>query len=327
MPIDTIIKAESDAMDLPQSRGKEIREKYERYVMGLMNAVSVWLGMGNASLADKMELGRMARSDGEPEWVRMAKERELFEYLNSVFHKDFKASYKANMLLTTSIDNNKFNCYASTVLLADVLLRLGKPVTFVTTLDHVLLRGEAFMLETTTASGPSTYPRSAFIQGNGAWHEGGIDIVLSIADSWCGAILEQRKKYPQALSYYDEAIRLDPIDSTPWTGKGNALYGQKRLAEALLAFDRSIELNPESALAWCNRGLVFNELGNKRTLFSKGLDRLGQALADFERAIELNPKMFEAWNGKGLTLQKMGCKAEGQRCIDKSWELQAAEQD
>ncbi|MFA5347581.1 MAG: tetratricopeptide repeat protein [Methanoregula sp.] len=52
-----------------------------------------------------------------------------------------------------------------------------------------------------------------------------------------GLILSQLKRFEEALSAYDEAIRLDPDYAPVWSDKGFTLRQLNRFEEALSAYD------------------------------------------------------------------------------------------
>jgi tetratricopeptide (TPR) repeat protein len=291
VPIGRIIEAECRAIGFPERRQKEIRKDYERYVSGLMNAVSVWLGFGEAGTADRQKLASAVRN--------VDNERELLEYLSSVFHNDFEASYEKEKLLIISIKDNKFNCYSSTGLLTDVLLRLGKPVTIIATPQHVLLSGERWALETTAEVGTATFSRDMLEQVYPVRHEGGIDLLCSLTYEWCGSKLNDRGMPDSALLAYENEIKLNPNDAHAWYNKGNTLHDMRELEGALSAYNKSIELDPNNASSWFNKG---------NTLYD--LKEFEDALVSYGRSIKLNPNDAHAWYNKGATLQMME-KLEG----------------
>ena len=51
-------------------------------------------------------------------------------------------------------------------------------------------------------------------------------------------------KYEEAIACYNEAIKLQPTDSSYWTNKGLVLLLQREYAEAVACFDESLRLDP-----------------------------------------------------------------------------------
>ena len=108
-----------------------------------------------------------------------------------------------------------------------------------------------------------------------------------------GNVLKEQDRYDEALKAYEEAIRLDPKDAAPLNGKGNVLYEQGRYDEALKAYEEAIRLAPKNKHPLNGKGCV---------LYKKG--RYDEALESFEEAIQLDPKDTFPWNGKGNTLSE-----------------------
>jgi tetratricopeptide (TPR) repeat protein len=72
------------------------------------------------------------------------------------------------------------------------------------------------------------------------------------------------KRYKEALTAYEQAIRLDPNDAYAYTKKGNALYNLKQYEEALTAYEQAIRLDPNDAYAYTNKGSVLERLGRNK---------------------------------------------------------------
>src|SRR6202011_358241 len=68
-------------------------------------------------------------------------------------------------------------------------------------------------------------------------------------------------RYEEALTAYDQAIRLNPNFFYTYYYKGNTLRHLKRYEEALTAYDQSIRLNPNYADdAYYNKGNALREI-------------------------------------------------------------------
>ena len=301
VPIGSILFAEFETLKIPLEKRKEIVSKYEEYVKGLMNCVSVWLGFGEAAKADPEKLA---------EAVRKANERELFGFLSDVFRKDFKASLKEKTLVVISMKKKKFNCYSATVLLADVLTRLGKEVTIIIAPGHVLLRGEKYALETTIESEFGVYAKEQLEIKYPMFQEIGVETLLSITYNWCGVTLRAMGRYKEALESLDKAIELNLKDAEIWYNRGITLHAMRRYDEALESYNKAIELNPNFVKAWNNKGF---------TLYSMG--RYKEALESYNKAIELNPEKVGAWYNKGKTLYAMRRYKEALESYNKAIEL------
>lgn len=94
-------------------------------------------------------------------------------------------------------------------------------------------------------------------------------------------------EYGKALSWFDEIIRVDPINSEAYRLKGNVYWAAGDLDMALAHYDKAIELgmhgigidvNYGDAEAYTSRGLIY---------YYKGAH--DYAISDFTRAIEILP--------------------------------------
>lgn len=92
-------------------------------------------------------------------------------------------------------------------------------------------------------------------------------------------------EYGEALSCFDELIRVDPINSEAYRLKGNVYWAAGDLDTALAHYDKAIELgmhgidvNYGDAEAYTSRGLIY---------YNKGAH--DYAISDFTRAIDILP--------------------------------------
>jgi tetratricopeptide (TPR) repeat protein len=61
------------------------------------------------------------------------------------------------------------------------------------------------------------------------------------------------------VSAFDEAIRLDPQDSSAHFNKGNLLYDRGRYKEAVQEYDIALRLNPQDTDISYNRDLALKK--------------------------------------------------------------------
>jgi len=83
------------------------------------------------------------------------------------------------------------------------------------------------------------------------------------------------QEYPQALKYYQSALKLKPQYPDYHNRKGKALFELKRYQEAIQAFSRATVLNQDYVEAWINMGmchLALGEMQEARSLFNRVLD-------------------------------------------------------
>jgi len=73
--------------------------------------------------------------------------------------------------------------------------------------------------------------------------------------------LGEQGNYEQALTVYEQGLRLDQNSIEGLNGKGATLRALGRDEEALAAFTRATEIDPASAPSWMNRGDALERLG------------------------------------------------------------------
>jgi tetratricopeptide (TPR) repeat protein len=110
-----------------------------------------------------------------------------------------------------------------------------------------------------------------------------------------GFNLLQAGQLDEAISQFQEAIRLEPNDAEAYYNLGNAL-GKKGQADAAInQYQEAIRLKPNYAEARYN-------LGN--ALFRKG--QIDEAISQFQEAIRLKPDLAEAHYNLGAALHRKG---------------------
>ncbi len=110
-----------------------------------------------------------------------------------------------------------------------------------------------------------------------------------------GIANEDAGQLQEALTYYDEALQLDPALGRAHFNRGNVLLALGEPQDALDAFRKALMQKPDSAAAHYN-------LGNAHA-------RLGQndlALASYRQAITLKPDFADAHVALGVALQDTG---------------------
>lgn len=109
----------------------------------------------------------------------------------------------------------------------------------------------------------------------------------------------QARVWKDSISLWDQALRVDPTNTTAYNNRGIARAAQKDRAGALADFTEAIRLHPGFAEAFYNRGRVKTDAGD-----------LDGAIADETEAIRLMPDYSRAYRGRGLAREAKG-DAEG----------------
>lgn len=155
---------------------------------------------------------------------------------------------------------------------------------------------------------------------------------LEAREDFCaGRVAVFDKRYDQASSLLDRAIRLDPGDALAYNALGVAWLQQADYTRALAAFDDAIRRAPRWAYAWHNRALAYTQAGNYASairayrhameiapqysylpynlgVLYQTLNRRKDAESSYRKAMELAPNRAEPHNAMGTLLA-----AEGKR--------------
>ena len=123
-------------------------------------------------------------------------------------------------------------------------------------------------------------------------------------------LLHEMNRYEEALLCFDRAIALMPGSCEAYHRKGNTLMSLKRYEEAMLCYNRAISCNPRYAVAYSRRGDVQHELG-----------RYKEALVSYEKALALDPEYAEAYNNHGVVLRALNRYEEALSSYDKALEF------
>lgn len=105
-----------------------------------------------------------------------------------------------------------------------------------------------------------------------------------------------KSKDPQrAITYYSEALRLDPSFAAAYNNRGIAYGNLDQYQRAIDDFDQALRVNPSNSTVLMNRGVALGQL-----------NRYQEALLSFDQALRLNPASADSWHFRGLTHMNMG---------------------
>ena len=104
-----------------------------------------------------------------------------------------------------------------------------------------------------------------------------------------GLAKEKLGQYESAIMDYSSAIEIDPTLAGAYNNRGSA---KRKLGQHFLALEdlnTAIQLDPRYVKAYVNRGNAKNSLGHPN-----------EALEDFNTALDLDPDSAEAYNNRGV---------------------------
>lgn len=149
------------------------------------------------------------------------------------------------------------------------------------------------------------------------------------ADDWVkkGCSLMGNLSYQEALSAYDEAIKIDPENADAWMGKTDSLWFLERpkeakesAAKALQLSNESLEKNPNNLDLWMMKAHIFSSLAWKDRAGSKDI-YLQSALQAYDQALRIQPRNSSVLLLQGGVLYELGRYEESLQAFDKAQEI------
>jgi cytochrome c-type biogenesis protein CcmH/NrfG len=92
------------------------------------------------------------------------------------------------------------------------------------------------------------------------------------------------ERYPDAIKWYEESLRIDPSNPDASTDLGVSFYYTGQTDRALQQFSHSLKLDPKHTKTWLNQGIVL----------AFGKQDLAGAQAAWQQVVELAPGSPEA---------------------------------
>ena len=164
-----------------------------------------------------------------------------------------------------------------------------------------------------------------------------------------GVAWELKKKYPQALESFEEALKVQPQHSLALASKCRVFSEMGKYEEAIVNCDRALQINSnwgEASLnkAWFWRGLAFTRWGKsaevlescskinsaseremvaiRECALKNRTARLEAAIDSYNHAVMLNPKDAAAWAQLGVNLSELNRYAQARSALESA--LQAS---
>ena len=136
------------------------------------------------------------------------------------------------------------------------------------------------------------------------------ELYPAFSDTWTqlGIVAYRQKNYPEALKYYDTAIRLNPYDPVIMNNSGSVYFDMQNYNEALKRFQNAVRIKADYADAYMNIGSCYG-VGGQYEL----------ALQNFDKALSINPRLTQAYYMAGVTWKNMGNEMKANEYFQK-WE-------
>ena len=116
------------------------------------------------------------------------------------------------------------------------------------------------------------------------------------ADAWIKlAKLRAARKEPNAIDFFNTAIKVAPDDVVPMMAKADYLWDTEQFSEAVKVYQEIIERHPSHTDAYYNLGLVYMEV-----------EEWQKAYDHFNLTVQMNPLYFKAFFYRGVASEQLG---------------------
>ena len=117
----------------------------------------------------------------------------------------------------------------------------------------------------------------------------------------CGLDADPARR-AEAISAYQEAVRLDPSLAAAHTNLGNLYYGQHEKPAARRCYEAALALDPDQPEARYNLANLYDEAGEADL-----------AIAEYRRALVANPAFADAHFNLALSLEAAGSRVQARQ--------------
>jgi spermidine synthase len=147
--------------------------------------------------------------------------------------------------------------------------------------------------------------------------------------SYLASLYNVKGRTSEAISYYTEALQIDPYSAQTHSNMGAALAKEGKIKEAIYHFSEALRINPEYTEAQKNLVYTLENQGSireKLSHFPQGLQkgaenaqvhndtgvtlakqgRIEEAISEFSEALRIDPEFAGAHNNLGIALARKG---------------------
>jgi tetratricopeptide (TPR) repeat protein len=125
-----------------------------------------------------------------------------------------------------------------------------------------------------------------------------------------GEIEANKQNFSKALTFFDEAIKIDPNFDCSYGDKALILDILGKFNESIVLYSKALELNPKNPITWHNKGLTYIHL-----------KKIDEAIKCFESAISNDESYSKAWYNKGKCFEMKGNMEKAQFCLSTAKKL------
>jgi tetratricopeptide (TPR) repeat protein len=110
-----------------------------------------------------------------------------------------------------------------------------------------------------------------------------------------GSIYKEQKKYEEAISCYNEAIKINVADHEAYTNRGGVYFELNKFDRALEDYKKAMTIKPNYVPAYDNTGALFG----MRLQYDSALRYL-------DKALQINPQYTPSYRNRGLVNVELG---------------------
>ena len=191
VPVDEIFEIEARTVGIGAAEADGLRRRYGEFIGRFVDGI----------MAEYGNAGTVELSSG--------REASLLAGIMNAFH-GLGTSYGERSRMIEAMGDGRFNCYSSSILVSDAMVRLGVPVDIATMPNHVLPVALRHMIETTLEPRDAVLPISMLDTRYSLVRRVGVDGLLGIAWNNYGTALVEKGMVVPALKAYDRALAMIP---------------------------------------------------------------------------------------------------------------------
>ena len=216
VPIEKIMEVEAKTLGIEAREAKRRVKEYRGYI--------------------DLFVDNVLREHGRSLWLTEKGEAATLAGIVGTLYGSMNAEFKDHSKIIEAIRDGGFNCYSSTIVVSDVMVRLGIPVGIAAVPGHVLPHTNRHLVETTAEWEDAVRPVSMLNIEYTLVYRTGVEGLLGIAWNNYGMVLAGKGMAGEAVKAYDEALSIIPEHAGFMFNKGSLLAGEGLQSEALAVY-------------------------------------------------------------------------------------------